>query len=39
MNRVGMTAQRLKDFLVRVQGNFPTADGSSVKRPERSGTL
>lgn len=39
MNRVGMTAQRLRDFLVRVQGNFPTADGSSVKRPERSGTL
>jgi len=39
MNRVGMTAQRLRDFLVRVQGNFPTAEGSAVKRPERQGTL
>lgn len=39
MNRVGMTAQRLKDFLQRVQGNSPIAEGTSVKRPERIGTL
>lgn len=38
-NRVRMTAQRLREFLQRVQGNFPMADGSAVKRPERQGTL
>lgn len=38
-NRIGMTAQRLRDFLQRTKGNFPMADGSAVKRPERQGTL
>lgn len=38
-NRVRMTAQRLKDFLQRVQGNSPIADESVAKHPERQGTL
>ncbi len=38
-NRVRMTAQRLREFLQRVQGNFPMREVSAEKRPERQGTL
>ena len=38
-NRVRMTAQRLREFLQRVQGNFPMLEEPGVKRPERQGTL